>query len=94
MLSAALLGARVGLSPEARHPSLLARELTSLDLVCDGPHFPVRDAVNRPRPAGPGSPLVALDLTGGDDPPGRLAGMADLLVRATGSSGTWSLMRP
>ncbi len=123
-----LLGARVGLSPEGRHPSLLARELTSLDLVCGGrsvlcctppfddrlaeavglcralwrdghadgggPHFPVRDAVNRPRPAGPGSPLVALDLTGGDDPPGRLAGMADLLVRATGSSGTWSLTRP
>jgi len=46
-----------------------------------GPYFPVRDAVNRPRPDGPG-PLVALDLTGGADP-GPLAVAADLLVHPT-----------
>jgi alkanesulfonate monooxygenase SsuD/methylene tetrahydromethanopterin reductase-like flavin-dependent oxidoreductase (luciferase family) len=31
-----LLGARVGSPPRGRHPTLLARETTSLDLVCDG----------------------------------------------------------
>jgi alkanesulfonate monooxygenase SsuD/methylene tetrahydromethanopterin reductase-like flavin-dependent oxidoreductase (luciferase family) len=31
-----LLGARVGSPPRGRHPALLARESTSLDLVCDG----------------------------------------------------------
>jgi hypothetical protein len=30
------LGARVVSPPEGRHPALLARETTSLDLVCDG----------------------------------------------------------
>jgi hypothetical protein len=32
----ALLGARVVSPPQGRHPTLLARETTSLDLVCDG----------------------------------------------------------
>jgi len=123
-----LLGARVGLPAEGRHPALLARELTSLDLVCGGrsvlccappfddrlaeavglcralwrdgradgggPCFPVRDAVNRPRPAGPESPLVAFDLTGGADPPDPLARVADLLLRATGVPGTCTVERP
>jgi alkanesulfonate monooxygenase SsuD/methylene tetrahydromethanopterin reductase-like flavin-dependent oxidoreductase (luciferase family) len=31
-----LLGVRVRLSDTERHPALLAREATSLDLVCDG----------------------------------------------------------
>jgi alkanesulfonate monooxygenase SsuD/methylene tetrahydromethanopterin reductase-like flavin-dependent oxidoreductase (luciferase family) len=31
-----LLGARVVSPPHGRHPTLLARETTSLDLVCDG----------------------------------------------------------
>ena len=111
-----LLGARLGLAQDGRHPALLARDVTSLDLVCDGrsvlcfappfddrlaealtlcralwqegradgggPCYPVQDAVNRPRPQGPG-PLVALDLTGGADP-GPLATAADLLVHPTG----------
>ena len=109
-----LLGARLALAPDGRHPAMLARELTSLDLVCggrsvlcftppfddrlaeamvlchalwrdgeaesEGPHFPVEHAVNLPRPAGPGSPLIALDLTGGEKLPGLLAGAADLLL--------------
>ena len=48
-----------------------------------GPHFPVEQAVNRPRPPGPGSPLLALDLTGGEEVPAALAGAADLLLQAT-----------
>jgi alkanesulfonate monooxygenase SsuD/methylene tetrahydromethanopterin reductase-like flavin-dependent oxidoreductase (luciferase family) len=32
----ALLGVRVVSPPQGRHPTLLARETTSLDLVCDG----------------------------------------------------------
>jgi alkanesulfonate monooxygenase SsuD/methylene tetrahydromethanopterin reductase-like flavin-dependent oxidoreductase (luciferase family) len=113
----ALVGVRLGLSEDGRHPAMLAREVTSLDLVCGGrsvlcfeapfderlaeaislcrtmwregqadsagPHFPVHAAVNRPRPAGDGSPLVALDLTGGDEPPAILTRAADLLVRPT-----------
>jgi alkanesulfonate monooxygenase SsuD/methylene tetrahydromethanopterin reductase-like flavin-dependent oxidoreductase (luciferase family) len=31
-----LLGVRLGLSEDGRHPALLAREVTSLDLVCGG----------------------------------------------------------
>ena len=31
-----LLGARLGLAPDGRHPALLARDMTSLDLVCGG----------------------------------------------------------
>ncbi|MGD0748948.1 MAG: hypothetical protein ABSB68_14165 [Acidimicrobiales bacterium] len=112
-----LLGVRLALAADGRHPALLARELTSLDLVCGGrsvlcftppfddrlaeavalcramwrdgeatgagPHFPVEQAVNRPRPPGPGSPLLALDLTGGEEVPAALAGAADLLLQAT-----------
>jgi hypothetical protein len=50
----------------------------------EGPYFPVRSAVNRPRPPAGESPLVALDLTHGDDaPPAFLGGAVDLLVRRT-----------
>jgi len=114
LLAAALLGVRLGLSADGRHPALIVRDLTSLDLVCggrsvlcftppfddrlaeaitlchalwrdgeaesEGPHFPVEHAVNLPRPAGAGSPLIALDLTGGEKLPGLLAGAADLLL--------------
>jgi alkanesulfonate monooxygenase SsuD/methylene tetrahydromethanopterin reductase-like flavin-dependent oxidoreductase (luciferase family) len=113
----ALVGVRLGLTEDGRHPAILAREATSLDLVCSGrsvlcfmppfdsrlaeaialcralwregevdsagPHFPVHAAVNRPRPAGAGSPLVALDLTGGDERPVVLSDAADLLVHRT-----------
>ena len=112
-----LLGVRLTLAADGRHPALLARELTSLDLVCggrsvlcftppfddrlaeavdlcralwrdgeatsEGPHFPVAHAVNRPRPAGAGSPRLALDLTGGGEAPAGLAGAADLLLHPT-----------
>ncbi len=117
-LSRVRLGVRVGLSPEGRHPAVLARDVTTLDLVCggrsvlcfgppfddtlaeaialcramwregeatsDGPHYPVHGAVNHPRPAGEGSPLIALDLTGGEDAAGILTAAADLLLRPTG----------
>ena len=121
-----LLGARLGLVADGRHPTLLARELTSLDLVCGGRSvlclrppfddrlaeavslcramwrdgraavggrfFPVHDAVNLPRPAGPG-PFVALDLTGDADP-GPLAAAADFLVCATDDATVWRVDRP
>ena len=48
----------------------------------DGPHFPVRAAANRARPAGDQSPLIAFDLTAGDELPASVAGAADLLLRA------------
>jgi alkanesulfonate monooxygenase SsuD/methylene tetrahydromethanopterin reductase-like flavin-dependent oxidoreductase (luciferase family) len=115
-----LLGVRLALSAAGRHPALIARELTSLDLVCggrsvlcftppfddrlaeaielcramwrdgeassEGPHFPVTAAANRPGPAGPGSPLLALDLTSGDQPPSAVAGAVDLLFHPTGDA--------
>jgi alkanesulfonate monooxygenase SsuD/methylene tetrahydromethanopterin reductase-like flavin-dependent oxidoreductase (luciferase family) len=110
-----LLGARIELGPGERHPALLARDLTSLDLACggrsvlcfappfteqlveaallcralwgagavvsDGPHFPVRAAANRTRPTGEDSPLIAFDLTGGDELPPSLAAAGDLVLR-------------
>jgi alkanesulfonate monooxygenase SsuD/methylene tetrahydromethanopterin reductase-like flavin-dependent oxidoreductase (luciferase family) len=117
------LGVRVSFSRSGRHPAMLARDLTSLDLVCggrsvvcftppfmgplaeaialcrslwragevvsDGPLFPVRAARNRARPpgGGVGSPLVALDLSDGDELPVSLDGMVDLVLRATGEPG-------
>jgi alkanesulfonate monooxygenase SsuD/methylene tetrahydromethanopterin reductase-like flavin-dependent oxidoreductase (luciferase family) len=111
-----LLGVRVELGPSERHPAVLARDVTSLDLICgersvlcfappfdeplaeavflcralwrageldsDGPHFPVRAAANRARPAGDQSPLIALDLTAGDELAASVAEGADLLLRA------------
>jgi alkanesulfonate monooxygenase SsuD/methylene tetrahydromethanopterin reductase-like flavin-dependent oxidoreductase (luciferase family) len=115
-----LLGARVTMSGgdavDGRHPALLAREATSLDLVSggrtllcfappfgdgleeaiglcramwrdgtatsEGPVYPVAGAVNRPRPAREGSPLLALDLTeaGARDEAGGSAALADMVV--------------
>jgi alkanesulfonate monooxygenase SsuD/methylene tetrahydromethanopterin reductase-like flavin-dependent oxidoreductase (luciferase family) len=123
-----LVGVRLGLSEDGRHPAILAREVTSLDLVCGGrsvlcftppfddrlaeaialcralwrageadspgPHFPVHAAVNRPRPAGDRSPLVALDLTGGDALPDVLSVKADLLVRGTADAAVGRVERP
>jgi alkanesulfonate monooxygenase SsuD/methylene tetrahydromethanopterin reductase-like flavin-dependent oxidoreductase (luciferase family) len=111
-----LLGARLGLESDGRHPALLARDMTSLDLVCggrsvlcftppfderlaeaialcramwrdgeassEGPCFPVPRALNRPRPAGAGSPLIALDVTGLGERPKDSYGV-DLLLLPT-----------
>jgi alkanesulfonate monooxygenase SsuD/methylene tetrahydromethanopterin reductase-like flavin-dependent oxidoreductase (luciferase family) len=109
-----LLGVRVQLGPDERHPALLARDLTSLDLaaggrsvlcfappftgplgeaidlcrdlwqagevVSDRAHFPVTAAANRARPARERSPLIALDLTSGENVPGDLHAAADMLL--------------
>jgi alkanesulfonate monooxygenase SsuD/methylene tetrahydromethanopterin reductase-like flavin-dependent oxidoreductase (luciferase family) len=110
-----LLGVRIELGPEERHPAMLARDLTSLDLACggrsvlcfappfteplaeaahlcralwqagevvsDGPYFPVRAAANRTRPTGERSPLIAFDVTAGDELPAFLAAAGDLVLR-------------
>jgi alkanesulfonate monooxygenase SsuD/methylene tetrahydromethanopterin reductase-like flavin-dependent oxidoreductase (luciferase family) len=110
-----LLGVRIELGPAERHPAMLARDLTSLDLACggrsvlcfappfteplaeavllcralwragevvsDGPCFPVQAAASRTRPAGDHSPLIAFDLTGGDELPAFLAAAGDLVLR-------------
>jgi alkanesulfonate monooxygenase SsuD/methylene tetrahydromethanopterin reductase-like flavin-dependent oxidoreductase (luciferase family) len=112
-----LLGVRIGLGPEQRHPAMLARDLTSLDLVCggrsvlcvvppftealaeavflcralwkvgqvvsSGPHFPVRASANRSRPTGERSPLIAFDLTAGEELPTLVASAPDLVVLPT-----------
>jgi hypothetical protein len=49
-------------------------------VVAGGPHFPVRAATSRPRPATGGSPLLAFDLTAGQELPTFAAGAADLVV--------------
>jgi len=115
-----LLGARVELGRQERHPAMLARDITCLDLVCGGrsilcfappfseplaeaislcralwlsgeavnggPHFPVRAAANRARPATERSPQIALDLSAGDTLPDSLVGVADLLLRPAADS--------
>jgi len=63
------------------------------EVVSDGPHYPVQAAANRARPAGDRSPLIAFDLTAGDELPDFLAGAGDLKLRATGAPGT-CLMEP
>ncbi len=123
------LAARVALGENERHPTLLAREATSLDLVdggrtvlcfgppfgagldeaigiCramwrdgmatnEGPVYPVQEAVNRPRPAGEKSPLIALDLTGpgARDEAGGSAALADMVVvrQEAGDGDVWRL---
>jgi alkanesulfonate monooxygenase SsuD/methylene tetrahydromethanopterin reductase-like flavin-dependent oxidoreductase (luciferase family) len=125
------LAVRVVLGEDGRHPTLLAREATSLDLVdggrtvlcfgppfragldeaigiCramwregtatgEGPVYPIGDAVNRPVPAGEGSPLIALDLTGpgARDEAGGSAALADMVVvrEEEGDGGGWRLER-
>ena len=110
-----LLGAVIELGPRERHPAMLARDLTSLDLACggrsvlcfappfteelaeaallcralwqagevvsEGPNFPVQAAANRTRPAGEHSPLIAFDLTGGDELPPLVAAAGNLVLR-------------
>lgn len=113
VLTGPLLGVAVGLDQESRHPAVLARDATVLDLLCggralvclappfteahveavalcramwrdgdatsEGPLYPVRHAVNRPRPATATSPAVALDLSRpGADIPAALSDLSDL----------------
>jgi alkanesulfonate monooxygenase SsuD/methylene tetrahydromethanopterin reductase-like flavin-dependent oxidoreductase (luciferase family) len=125
------LAARVVLGEDGRHPTLLAREATSLDLVdggrtllcfgppfeegldeaigicramwregtatSEGPVYPVAGALNRPGPAGDGSPLIALDLTGpgARDEAGGWAALADMVVvrDEAGDGAAWRLER-
>jgi alkanesulfonate monooxygenase SsuD/methylene tetrahydromethanopterin reductase-like flavin-dependent oxidoreductase (luciferase family) len=126
--SRVLLGVRVGPTAEAhRHPTVLAREMTTLDLLCggravlsfsapftdavveavalcramwtegiaagEGPHYPVAGAINRPRPVGPGSPLIALDLTDGAAVPPGVIESVDLLLRPTADPGVCHMQR-
>ncbi len=124
-----LLGVMVGptTNPQ-RHPTMLARELTTLDhlsggrtvlgfsapftdevaeaiIVCRdmwrdgnamsaGPHFPVPGAVNLPQPAGPRSPLIALDLTDGASLPPDLIQVVDLVLWPTSDVGVCRIQRP
>jgi alkanesulfonate monooxygenase SsuD/methylene tetrahydromethanopterin reductase-like flavin-dependent oxidoreductase (luciferase family) len=119
-VSEALLGVCVGLDEtpegERRHPTVLARDMTALDLLCNGrsllcfappfgpahleavglcramwrsgraesngPIYPVPGALNRPQPAGEGSPALALDLTAGEQVvPPELIEAVDYLLR-------------
>jgi alkanesulfonate monooxygenase SsuD/methylene tetrahydromethanopterin reductase-like flavin-dependent oxidoreductase (luciferase family) len=120
-----LLGIRVNLAMEPHpHPTVLARDMTTLDLICggrsllaftppfadagvvieaialcramwregiatsDGPHYPVASAINRPRPAQPGGPRVALDATNDAAPTQLTAALlaaADILLVPGGS---------
>ena len=66
--------------PLAEAISLCRALWLSGEVVHEGPHFPVRAAANRARPAGPRSPLIALDLSAGDALPAFLVGAADLLL--------------
>jgi hypothetical protein len=50
------------------------------EVVSDGPRFPVRAAAGRARQAGESSPLVAFDLSAGDELPAALLKEADLLL--------------
>jgi alkanesulfonate monooxygenase SsuD/methylene tetrahydromethanopterin reductase-like flavin-dependent oxidoreductase (luciferase family) len=109
-----LLGVRITLDPDGRHPAVLARDVAGLDLVSggrsvlcfappfvdalpeavalcralwrpgelvsEGPRFPVRAAANRVRPRVEGSPLVAFDLTGGEQAPASVLAAADMVL--------------
>ena len=123
-----LLGVRVGLRLDVhRHPTLLGREMTTLDLVCsgrsvlafaapfddavgeaialcramwrdgvaasEGPHYPVAGAINRPRPTGDRSPLIALDLSDGSAAPPGLVPLADLLLLPAGQPDVCQMQR-
>jgi alkanesulfonate monooxygenase SsuD/methylene tetrahydromethanopterin reductase-like flavin-dependent oxidoreductase (luciferase family) len=123
-----LLGVRAGPSTGAhRHPTVLARELTTLDHLSEGrtilsfsppfteevteaitlcrdmwrdgtatsvgPHYRVPGAVNRPQPANPTSPLLALDLTDGATPPPGLTDLVDLVLWPTADDGVCRIQR-
>jgi len=124
-----LLGACVALGRDGRHPALVAREFTSLDLACggrsalccappfdailaealalcramwreghavsEGPAFPVADARHRPRPAGPASPVIALDLTAAaGEVSGDVAALADFVLVPTRDPAVCRMERP
>jgi alkanesulfonate monooxygenase SsuD/methylene tetrahydromethanopterin reductase-like flavin-dependent oxidoreductase (luciferase family) len=113
--SGLLVGVRISLGSQPhRHPTVLAREMTTLDLVSgsrsilaftepfsdataeaitlckemwsagiassEGPHYPAAGAINRPLPARPGGPPIALDLTTGPVPPPALMALCDLVL--------------
>jgi alkanesulfonate monooxygenase SsuD/methylene tetrahydromethanopterin reductase-like flavin-dependent oxidoreductase (luciferase family) len=116
-----LLGVRISLGDHPhRHPTVLAREMTTLDHVTagrsvlafaapfsdataeaitlcremwrtgiatsEGPHYPVAGAINRPLPARPGGPPIALDLTAGAPPDATLVRRCDLVLVPAGAS--------
>jgi len=63
----------------------------------DGPVYPVRAAVNRPRPPGVDSPLVAVDLTAGTTSatvPPSLSGLVDLVLLPTEDPSVCRVERP
>jgi alkanesulfonate monooxygenase SsuD/methylene tetrahydromethanopterin reductase-like flavin-dependent oxidoreductase (luciferase family) len=132
-VSEALLGVCVGLDDTAegqrRHPTVLARDMTALDLLCNGrsllcfappfgsahleavalcramwragraespgPIYPVPGALNRPQPAGEGSPRLALDLTAGEHyVPSALAEAVDYLLRPGSTGGICHMEHP
>ena len=124
-VSESLLGVCVGLDGgaegERRHPTVLARDMTTLDLLCNGrsllcfappfgpahleavvlcremwrtgwaesagPVFPVPGVLNRPRPSGPSSPRLALDLTGGEEVAPELVETVDYVLLPGGDGG-------
>lgn len=124
-----LVGVRLRPAEGVRHPAMLSRDFTSLDLISRGrsvlclmppfapadrlvegvrlcralwregdvisagPYFQVHAALNRARPAGADSPLVALDLTESDDVPGPLLDLADVVLRPDGHHGSCRLER-
>jgi alkanesulfonate monooxygenase SsuD/methylene tetrahydromethanopterin reductase-like flavin-dependent oxidoreductase (luciferase family) len=126
-----LLGVRTGLGDRPhRHPTVLAREMTTLDHVSEGrstlafrgpfagllaeatgeaitlcremwrtgtatsagPYYPAAGAINRPLPARPGGPPIALDLTetetetDGAGPPPELLALVDLVLVPHGAA--------
>jgi alkanesulfonate monooxygenase SsuD/methylene tetrahydromethanopterin reductase-like flavin-dependent oxidoreductase (luciferase family) len=116
-----LLGVRISLGDQPhRHPTVLAREMTTLDQVCagrsvlafappfsdatgeaitlcremwrtgiatsEGPHYPVAGAINRPLPARPGGPPIALDLSAGPPPEATLLRRCDLILVPAGAA--------
>jgi alkanesulfonate monooxygenase SsuD/methylene tetrahydromethanopterin reductase-like flavin-dependent oxidoreductase (luciferase family) len=115
-----LLGVRISLGDQPhRHPTVLAREMTTLDHVSagrsalafaapfsdataeaitlcremwrtgtassEGPHYPAAGAINRPLPARPGGPPIALDLTAGQTPDASLLHRCDLVLVPIGA---------
>jgi alkanesulfonate monooxygenase SsuD/methylene tetrahydromethanopterin reductase-like flavin-dependent oxidoreductase (luciferase family) len=64
--------------------------------VSEGPIYPVPGAINRPKPVGARSPLVAVDLRGpgARDEAGGAAASADLIVLAADGGGAACRLEP